>query len=440
MADRSMVAQTLAIGKEDTAGGGGVANRKVANMMIDLGTEMDFAEYRGTGQKYVNTTVPGDEWSSGDASGPLGFGEIVYPFASIINNATPTTDVNNASTWLFSSNPNGPDTVATYTVERGDGGSNFKYNYVYWNDLTLTANRREATHSGTVMGQQMTPGVTLSVSPYLATPSAPALATATSGGTVLAGTYLVKVTYVGASGESLASPSTSQVTTGSTSTITVTSPAASTGAVSYRVYMTAPGGTVFYLQNGAGTTLASPYVRTAPPVTNTVTAPVNVENVIVVPQKFDLFSGTSFANLAAGGTQLTRAFNWEFSLGNRFSPFFPMNSSLSSYAGMVEQAVDATLSLRVGMDTSGSDFVAPLTLTKMRAGTISYIRLQAIGPAIGGGIFYKLVVDTAVQINAPVTFEDNNGLILTGWDMRIVNDPTTNKPYEITVINQTPSL
>jgi len=273
-----------------------------------------------------------------------------------------------------------------------------------------------------------------------AAPAAPALSTATTGGTVLAGTYKVVVAYVTAAGTTSVSEPSFITTTGATSTLTVASPAAQTGATAYRAYISAPNGGPMYLQNGAGTAIATPLVLTAPPVTNTVTAPVNVENVIVVPQKFDLFSGTSFANLAAGGTQLTRAFNWEFSLGNRFSPFFPMNSSLSSYAGMVEQAVDATLSLRVGMDTSGSDFVAPLTLTKMRAGTISYIRLQAIGPAIGGGIFYKLVVDTAVQINAPVTFEDNNGLILTGWDMRIVNDPTTNKPYEITVINQTPSL
>lgn len=68
-------------------------------------------------------------------------------------------------------------------------------------------------------------------------PAAPALATATTGGVITANTYKVSITYVFADGvESLASATTSQVTTGATSTITVTSPAAVAGAVGYRVY------------------------------------------------------------------------------------------------------------------------------------------------------------------------------------------------------------
>jgi hypothetical protein len=62
----------------------------------------------------------------------------------------------------------------------------------------------------------------LGASTYLLAPPAPVLATAASGGTVAAGTYWVKVTAKNAQGETTASPATKIVTTGSTSTVTIT--------------------------------------------------------------------------------------------------------------------------------------------------------------------------------------------------------------------------
>jgi hypothetical protein len=105
-------------------------------------------------------------------------------------------------------------------------------------------------------------------------PTAPVLTTATTGGTVAAGFYGVKVTYLNATGETLASESSFVTTTGATSTITVTSPAASTNATSYKVYMTPAGGGAWKLQ-GTSTTLGSSFTLTAPPVTNTATPPTS---------------------------------------------------------------------------------------------------------------------------------------------------------------------
>lgn len=77
--------------------------------------------------------------------------------------------------------------------------------------------------------------------------SAGLITSATTGGTIAAGTYRLAVTYVDASGGetliSTDSASTATITTtGSTSTISVTSPAAATGAVGYRLYMSAASG------------------------------------------------------------------------------------------------------------------------------------------------------------------------------------------------------
>lgn len=111
----------------------------------------------------------------------------------------------------------------------------------------------------------------------LAAPAAPATSTATTGGTVLAGAYLVEVTVVNAAGESIASASSSQVTTGTTSTLTVTSPGAGGGATGWYAYVTQLGGSTYTRQQAAGspTAMGTNLTLTAPP-TSTGAAPPTV--------------------------------------------------------------------------------------------------------------------------------------------------------------------
>jgi len=69
----------------------------------------------------------------------------------------------------------------------------------------------------------------------LNTPVNTAFSTSTTGGTLAAGTYYYRVSALNANGETLASTETSQVTTGTTSTVTVNWGAVA-GATSYKVY------------------------------------------------------------------------------------------------------------------------------------------------------------------------------------------------------------
>lgn len=111
----------------------------------------------------------------------------------------------------------------------------------------------------------------------LAAPTSIAGTTATTGGTLTAGTYRAIITAVNARGETIGSSEQSQVTTGATSTITWKWNAL-TGAVSYKVYVTAVGGatgTETYQATVTAPTVQ--YVQTAPrtaggaavPTTNT---------------------------------------------------------------------------------------------------------------------------------------------------------------------------
>lgn len=104
----------------------------------------------------------------------------------------------------------------------------------------------------------------------MAAPAAPGLATAASGGTVAAGTYQVIVAYVNAQGETVGSAAAQIVTTGATSTITITSPAAppaAGAATGWYAYVTQANGSTFTRQQAPGvpTAIATPLVLTAPP-------------------------------------------------------------------------------------------------------------------------------------------------------------------------------
>lgn len=108
----------------------------------------------------------------------------------------------------------------------------------------------------------------------LATPDLPTLETAASGGSLAAATYYVKVAAVNASGVSIASAEASQVTTGSTSTVTVTY-APVTGASGYRVYIgTTSGAQTVYFADTASplvVTTLSGALTGSPQTVNTAT-------------------------------------------------------------------------------------------------------------------------------------------------------------------------
>lgn len=128
----------------------------------------------------------------------------------------------------------------------------------------------------TWVGGSVLYGGTPSTTPLVAAPSAPGVAFATTGGTVLAGTYQVVATYVNAQGETIASTASPVTPTGSTATITITSPAAAAYATGWYAYVSQAGGTALAAtrQQAAGspTAIGTNLVLTAPPTSTGLVA------------------------------------------------------------------------------------------------------------------------------------------------------------------------
>lgn len=125
------------------------------------------------------------------------------------------------------------------------------------------------------------PAVTLTA-PTQTTPS-----TATSGGTLTAGTYRAVITAINSRGETIASNELSQVTTGSTSTITWKWNAV-TGATAYKVYITAVGGATGTATYAATVTAPTvQYVQTAPRTAGGAAVPTTNTAITVANKTFE---------------------------------------------------------------------------------------------------------------------------------------------------------
>jgi len=214
-------------------------------------------------------------------------------------------------------------------------------------------------------------GGTPSTTPLVAAPSAPGVATATTGGTVLAGTYQVTVTYTNAQGETIASTASPITTTGSTSTITITAPAAAAYATNWYAYVSQAGGTALSAtrQQAAGspTLLGTNLVLTAPPTSTGLVAQLaNTAGAITT-----LTSPTVAGNIKGPiSVKLTRPLDLE-RYAIDVAPFRnePLQNAVTQPSG-----------------SFGVEWLSAETYyAAYQADTATSIELQFLGPAIGSG-------------------------------------------------------
>lgn len=164
-------------------------------------------------------------------------------------------------------------------------------------------------------------------------------------------------------------------------------------------------------------------------------SPTVVAQVPILPKEFDVYVDTASGSL--GGTKLDRVLSWELSLKNRFSPLWTVDSAKSSWATVVETAVDATLKLRVAADSNGMGLLTP-----MRAGATRFARLKATSAALAGtAIPYSMTFDMAGQIGtAPGEIGDTDGVYAIDWTFNAVHDATWAKALTFAVINKLTAL
>lgn len=166
MPERATLLQTTQIGVETTMGTAVAANKLLLGTSIESKIEAEVKTYRPFGQKFATVTALGKEWASASLSGPLTYTDWTYLMASAIAYGAPVQQAaTTAYKWTASMSQTTVDTIKSYTVEIGDTNRAHKMAHVLVNNLGYTINRDEATIKGSIIGQRISDGITMTGSP-----------------------------------------------------------------------------------------------------------------------------------------------------------------------------------------------------------------------------------------------------------------------------------
>lgn len=181
--------------------------------------------------------------------------------------------------------------------------------------------------------------------------------------------------------------------------------------------------------------------RTFTPDITLTGSPTDISLVPVMPHQVSLYYADSWANLTASPTKMDAGFEWDYKKSNIVSSYWPLDDALTSFAGLIENALTTTLSVVVAADTASSDFTAPYTLAHMQAGDTIYLKLVATGGIIETTNHFKFTHLVALKISAPPKFQTvDNAVRAISWQGTIVHDGTAGKSESFEVVNDVASL
>jgi len=166
MPERSSLLQGTQFGLEVTPGTAVAANKRLLGTSIEPAIKVTTNTFRPYGQKFTTINAMGKEWTEGSISGPLCYGDWTYLAASGIQYTAPVQNgATIAYTQTHTPSMTAEDTVKTYTIEVGGSVRAHSHAYGLVTSLGYTINRAECMVKGTMMGQRLSDGITLTAAP-----------------------------------------------------------------------------------------------------------------------------------------------------------------------------------------------------------------------------------------------------------------------------------
>lgn len=163
MPERASVFQGVQIGVESTSGTPVPANRLLQAMQIIPDIDITVDMFRPMGNKYITVAAPGKELTQAQITGKLTYTEIVYPFSSLFGAAVVTGA--GPFVWTFSPGSTAADAFATFTVHQGNSVRAESWAYGLFTGMTISGSRDGFDLRGTMQGQAITDGITMTASP-----------------------------------------------------------------------------------------------------------------------------------------------------------------------------------------------------------------------------------------------------------------------------------
>lgn len=158
--------QVVQVGVETTPGTTVAANKKLPSLSMGASIKANVDKFMPLGSKFPTIHAQGKEWVEAPISGAATYSELPYLLASLLSYAAPVQQgATTAYLWTHAPSSTAPDTVKTYTVERGSSVRADKFGYGIVSGLKLAGDRDKIDLSGTMLGQTITDGITLTASP-----------------------------------------------------------------------------------------------------------------------------------------------------------------------------------------------------------------------------------------------------------------------------------
>lgn len=386
MAERATVNEVTQIGAEVTAGTAVSANRLLRCSTIEPTPVVPREPYQPMGFKVNTTAIAGKEHTEADLSGRLCYNDLVYFFSSILEQATISTPSGATAgrRWTFVPSSTAPDTVVSFTVEKGGPNGAERFTYGLVDSLSITWNQTEASLGGSMIGRQLTEGITLTGSP-----------------TVIDEQVVDQNTvsfYVGSALTNEVQTVTIGTHTGGTYTLTFVGPegdSATTAAIAYDANAAAVTSALEALANiNAGDVLVA---GASSPWTVTFQgrlASYNQELMTIDGALLTGGSGQTVTQTTAGGlTKLLRCYSFSLNIGNRWEPGFTLDAAQDSFSHVVEVPIDATAELILQHDSASVAFMGNL-----RSKDTLFCRMIAHGPNVEAGYPHR------IQLTFPFKF------------------------------------
>lgn len=430
MPERSSITQTVQIGKEATEGTAVAALTRLASLSIETGINLNFSKFRAAGKRYPQLVTPGKRWTGLTGSGKLTYTEILYLFASVLEDVTPTTPGGGtlAREWLFEQSTTTEETTATYTIQQGSGVRAHQAAGGFLSGFTVQGDP-DAVDISSLEGfaRALTDGVQMSTNE---------VQTLTAAGPPTSGTF--QLTFSGQQTATIAFNATAgaiQTALEALSNIAVGDVVCTGGPINTTPVLVEFRGayrqTDVALMTSVDTFDVGDCVVTA---STPGVAPSEIALVPVLPHHVSIYADDTSGTL--GTTLLTRVLNWSLPMTNHRGPFFTVNAANSgSMAGKVDLEPGARFTMLIEADAAGMAFY-----TTAQTGATKFVRIIATGDLIEAGQAYEIRMDLAVKIDSLGAFTDDQGLYAYEVGFQIVHDGGWGKSHSIRVRNAITTL
>lgn len=426
VAERESVKQKIQFAKESTKGTAANCTTRAMGFKINPNPQGDFKGWRPQGNKTEQLQMLMREWSTSSLSGIPTYDELGYILASVIGKPVSvggTADQRNVHTFRY--DPRFEQDIQTYTFEYGTPDSRaHRVTYGLFDSLGLNFSRSEADMSGSMLARAIVDGITMSG-------GASEVQTMTVGGSPTGGTYVLE--FKGAETTALAYNANGAAIQAALNAL----PTIGTGGVA----VTGTGPFTITFSGASLTAMQQPMIRrkinsltggTSPDVTFVQTTAggfVELPLVPVLPGQISVYLSDTYATLASGKLTRARATKWD--IQNRSDAYWVMDAANSSFLGHTESPVNIKTNLELQADSNGMAL-----LSSARAGTGKFMRIEAVGPAIGvTSDVHKLTIDMFVNVSTFGNMSDNDGVYQTNFELTAAEHPTWGNALVVTLEN-----